>query len=136
MNMDQIIDVLRRDDDFLRNVTLWKELEPQAARYQPFPSSLDARLISALHQHGISRLYSHQAQAIGHLLNGDNTVVVTPTASGKTLCYNIPVLDAVLKTREARALYLFPTKALSQDQVAELHERHLDSMRLRSCIQK
>lgn len=121
MNMDQIIDVLKRDDDFLRNVTLWKELEPQAARYQPFPSSLDARLISALHKHGISRLYSHQAQAIGHLLNGDNTVVVTPTASGKTLCYNIPVLDAVLKTREARALYLFPTKALSQDQVAELH---------------
>ncbi len=121
MNLDQIIDVLRRDEEFLRNVTLWKEIEPQPARFLPFPEALDPRLISALQKHGISRLYTHQAEAIGHLLRGENTVAVTPTASGKTLCYNIPVLDAVLKTREARALYLFPTKALSQDQVAELH---------------
>ncbi|HPG82530.1 MAG TPA: DEAD/DEAH box helicase, partial [bacterium] len=121
MNLDQIIDVLRRDEEFLRNVTLWKEIEPQPARFLPFPEALDPRLISTLQKHGISRLYTHQAEAIRHLLRGENTVVVTPTASGKTLCYNIPVLDAVLKTREARALYLFPTKALSQDQVAELH---------------
>jgi DEAD/DEAH box helicase domain-containing protein len=121
MNMEQIIDVLKRDEEFLRHVTLWREIEPLPARFQPFPAALDPRLIAALQKHGISQLYTHQGQAVGHALRGENTVVVTPTASGKTLCYNIPVLQAILQTREARALYLFPTKALSQDQVAELH---------------
>ena len=71
---------------------------------------------------GIAQLYSHQAEAIAHLAAGKNIVVTTPTASGKTLCYNLPVLDAILKDPATRALYLFPTKALAQDQMAELHE--------------
>ncbi|HOT97197.1 MAG TPA: DEAD/DEAH box helicase [bacterium] len=121
MNMEQLIDVLKRDEAFLQQVTLWREIEPQPAVFAPFPCALDPRLVAALQRHGIRQLYSHQAQALAEILAGRNTVVVTPTASGKTLCYNIPVLQAVLKTREARALYLFPTKALSQDQVAELH---------------
>lgn len=121
MNMEQLIDALRRDEEFQRNVTLWREIEAQPARLVPFPPALDPRLVAALQRHGIRQLYSHQARAIEEILAGRNTVVVTPTASGKTLCYNIPVLQAVLQTREARALYLFPTKALSQDQVAELH---------------
>ena len=70
---------------------------------------------------GISRLYTHQAQAFDEVAAGRHVVVVTPTASGKTLCYNLPVLHAMLSDPTARALYLFPTKALSQDQVAELH---------------
>jgi len=71
---------------------------------------------------GIAQLYSHQAEAIEHALAGRNVVVTTPTASGKTLCYNAPVISRVLQDPSARALYLFPTKALAQDQLAELHE--------------
>ena len=71
---------------------------------------------------GIERLYSHQAQTAEAVHAGRNAVVVTPTASGKTLCYNLPVLNAVLENPDTRALYLFPTKALAQDQLAELHD--------------
>ncbi len=121
MTIDQVIDILKRDPGFNSNATLWKHLPEREARYAPFPDTLDPRIVSALQQHGIKQLYTHQAQAIGSALDGKNTVIVTPTASGKTLCYNIPVLNAVLKSREARALYLFPTKALAQDQLSELH---------------
>lgn len=78
-------------------------------------------LREAVAAHGITQLYSHQAEAVQQILLKQNVVIVTPTASGKTLCYNLPVLNSVLDDPEARALYLFPTKALSQDQVAELH---------------
>lgn len=88
-------------------------------RYADFPPDLDPRLATALRERGISRLYRHQRQAWEAIRAGQHTVMVTPTASGKTLCYNLPVLQAVVQ-QQARALYLFPTKALSQDQVAEL----------------
>jgi DEAD/DEAH box helicase domain-containing protein len=71
---------------------------------------------------GIEQVYTHQAAAVSHTLAGRNVVITTPTASGKTLCYNAPVLSAILKDPSARALYLFPTKALAQDQLAELHD--------------
>jgi DEAD/DEAH box helicase domain-containing protein len=77
--------------------------------------------VGALRRRGIERLYAHQSEAIGHALGGRNVVVVTPTASGKTLSYNVPVLNEILRDPDARALYLFPTKALSQDQQAELN---------------
>jgi len=102
-------------------VTAMKRLPAAEARFAPFPASLDARLVEGLAARGIGQLYSHQAEAIGHVLAGRNVVSVTPTASGKTLCYNAPVLDAILKDPSSRALYLFPTKALAQDQLAELH---------------
>ncbi|MGD8588289.1 MAG: DEAD/DEAH box helicase [Chromatiales bacterium] len=89
--------------------------------YAPFPAELDERLICALQSRGLERLYSHQAQAWASIQAGRHTVIVTPTASGKTLCYNLPVLQAALR-EQAKALYLFPTKALAQDQVAELSE--------------
>ncbi len=88
----------------------------------PFPPSLDPRLASALRARGIEQLYSHQAQAWELVEKGRHVVVVTPTASGKTLCYNLPVLQALLAEPDARVLYLFPTKALAQDQLAELEE--------------
>ncbi|HET7293093.1 MAG TPA: DEAD/DEAH box helicase [Vicinamibacteria bacterium] len=91
------------------------------ARHADFPEALDPRLVEALRRRGVERLYTHQREAYDTALAGKDTVVVTPTASGKTLCYNLPVLDAILKDPDARALYLFPTKALSQDQLAELH---------------
>ena len=95
---------------------------PRAPRYAPYPSGLDERLIEALRQGGLSELYTHQAQAITAALQGDTVAVVTPAASGKTLCYNLPVLQCLLADPQARALYLFPTKALAQDQLAALHD--------------
>ncbi|UXI70642.1 DEAD/DEAH box helicase [Tahibacter amnicola] len=90
-------------------------------RYAPLPQALPARLRQALERRGISRLYSHQAEAWESVRAGQHTVVVTPTASGKTLCYTLPVVSAAI-SEGAKALYLFPTKALAQDQVAELLE--------------
>ena len=94
-------------------------LPARPARYADMPSDLDPRLVAALAARGITRLYCHQREAWDRLRAGRHTVVVTPTASGKTLCYNLPVLQSVLEEK-AKALYLFPTKALSQDQVAEI----------------
>ncbi len=88
----------------------------------PFPSSLDPRIADALRGRGIAELYSHQAKAWELVDKGEHVVVVTPTASGKTLCYNLPVLQMLLAQPDARVLYLFPTKALAQDQLAELEE--------------
>ena len=89
--------------------------------YADFPSDLDPRLATALRRRGIHKLYSHQRATWDAITAGNHTVVVTPTASGKTLCYNLPVLQSAI-TEHAKALYLFPTKALAQDQVAELLE--------------
>jgi DEAD/DEAH box helicase domain-containing protein len=101
-------------------VTAVRRLPAQTARYAPFPDMLDSRLRQALQARGIDQLYTHQAETIEHALAGRHTVVITPTASGKTLCYNAPVLHAILQDSSSRALYLFPTKALAQDQLAEL----------------
>jgi DEAD/DEAH box helicase domain-containing protein len=121
VNLAQLLDTLRADDTFTRNVTRWETFPPRAARHAPFPDQLDPRLVDVYRRRGIAELYTHQAQAIAHAQAHRPFVVVTPTASGKTLCYNIPVLDAILKDPQARALYLFPTKALSQDQMHEVH---------------
>jgi DEAD/DEAH box helicase domain-containing protein len=101
-------------------VTALRRLPPVAAEYAPFPRAVDERLQHALESRGITQLYTHQAEAIDHALAGRNVVVVTPTASGKTLCYNAPILSCILQDPSSRALYLFPTKALAQDQLAEL----------------
>ena len=90
-------------------------------RFAEMPATLDRRLKEALAGRGITRLYTHQAEAFDAVERGQNAVVVTPTASGKTLCYNLPVLDRLLQDPGARALYLFPTKALAEDQLHELH---------------
>src|SRR5437899_12941965 len=86
----------------------------------PFPASLDPRIGEALRARGIGELYSHQARAWELIEKGHHVVVVTPTASGKTLCYNLPALQALIGGPDARVLYLFPTKALAPDQPAEL----------------
>src|SRR5437870_11731427 len=112
--------VSERPDTPDLHVTALRRLPALAAQYVPFPKPLDRRLTNALEARGIKQLYTHQADAIEHAINGRNVVVITPTASGKTLCYNAPVLNAVLQDPSSRALYLFPTKALAQDQLAEL----------------
>jgi DEAD/DEAH box helicase domain-containing protein len=102
------------------HVTAVRRLPAVDAQYAPFPDALDPRLRRALEARGISELYTHQAKAIAHALAGRHVVVTTPTASGKTLCYNAPILQAILQDPASRALYLFPTKALAQDQLAAL----------------
>jgi DEAD/DEAH box helicase domain-containing protein len=91
------------------------------ARYAPYPESVEPRLRTALQARGIESLYTHQRATWDAVQAGRDTAIVTPTASGKSLCYNLPVLDAAIQ-RKAKALYLFPTKALAQDQVAEILE--------------
>ncbi len=121
MNLAQLLDQLKADERFLRNVTRWETIPAEQGRYADVPASLDPRLAGALAGRGIDRLYSHQAEAVKLAAAGRSFVVPTPTASGKTLCYNLPVLDTILREPNARALYLFPTKALSQDQMHEVH---------------
>ncbi|MDB4894933.1 MAG: ATP-dependent helicase, partial [Firmicutes bacterium] len=120
MNLEQLLDKLRQDPDMKANISHWETLPPVPARYAEFPAALDPRIVNALAERGIRQLYTHQAQAIDAALARRNTVVVTPTASGKTMCYNLPVLDSILRDPSSRALYLFPTKALAQDQVTEV----------------
>ncbi|HTH24877.1 MAG TPA: DEAD/DEAH box helicase, partial [Vicinamibacterales bacterium] len=115
-------EALDRPDTPDEVVTAVRRLPAIEAAYAPFPPEIDARLRAAFESRGITQLYTHQAEAFAHVANGRQVVVTTPTASGKTLCYNLPVLDRILKKPSARALYLFPTKALAQDQMAELHE--------------
>jgi DEAD/DEAH box helicase domain-containing protein len=115
-----VLDSLRRDMKFMANVTAWERLPARPAHYADFPAGLDPRLQSALRQRGEAPLYTHQAAAAEAALAGDNVVVVTTTASGKTLAYNLPVIQALLQDPDASALYLFPTKALAQDQAAAL----------------
>ena len=121
MTLSEFVRALRDDPRFMENVTEWRVLPAREAKYAPFPQELDARIVQVLKARGIERLYTHQRQALDCALAGRDFVVVTPTASGKTLCYNLPVLNAILKDDAARALYLFPTKALSSDQVSELY---------------
>jgi DEAD/DEAH box helicase domain-containing protein len=102
-------------------LTALRHFPAQPARYAEFPEDLHPRLAEVLRQRGFEGLYTHQREAYEAARAGRSAVVVTPTASGKTLCYNLPVLDRILKDPDARALYLFPTKALAQDQLAELY---------------
>jgi DEAD/DEAH box helicase domain-containing protein len=120
LDLERVLEQIERDGQLARRITHWQRLAPRPARFADFPADLDPHLVSALRQRGIERPYHHQAQAMAAAQRGANVVVVTPTASGKTLCYNIPVLDRLLADPSARALYLFPTKALAQDQLAEL----------------
>src|SRR5579871_2205120 len=121
MTLQAALDQFRRDGHFMSNVATWEHVPSRTAREADFPAALDPTLVNMLHDLGITRLYSHQAQATAAALDGKNVVVVTPTASGKTLCYNLPVLQTCLRDPKARALYLFPTKALAQDQSAALN---------------
>jgi len=103
-------------------VTAVHHIPAREANYAPMPEWVRHELADAYAEKGVTQLYSHQAMAAVSVKQGRNVVVVTPTASGKTLCYNLPVLNAILENPDARALYLFPTKALAQDQLSELHD--------------
>ncbi len=122
MNLDQLIGRLKSDASFMDCVTEWRTLPASGGSYAPLPDDMDERLQAVLRSRGIHKLYSHQAECWRLSQEDRDYVVVTPTASGKTLCYNLPVVSSILKNEDSRALYLFPTKALSADQVSGLYE--------------
>lgn len=121
-NLKDILQDLKQDQNFMRHVTEWKTFSSSPGEYRDYIEGVVPKLKFILQKIGFSRLYTHQEEAYRRVSAGENIVVVTPTASGKTLCYNLPVIQSILENPNSRALYLFPTKALSQDQVVELHE--------------
>jgi DEAD/DEAH box helicase domain-containing protein len=120
--VSQVLDGFAQRDPKGEILTAIRHYPARPAQWAEFPSWIHTDLQAAYHAKGIRQLYMHQAAAAESVQAGKNVVVVTPTASGKTLCYNLPILDAVLQDTDARALYLFPTKALAQDQLAELYD--------------
>jgi len=102
-------------------------LAPRIATHAPFPDGLGPGLARALRQRGIEQLYVHQARAFEAATGGQHFVVATPTASGKSLCFHLPVLDALTRQPDARAIYLYPTKALARDQEAGLRDLMRDA---------
>jgi len=132
MQIRELLDELLTSLETGPLISAVRHFEAKPAVFASFPSSLDPRIVEALKDRGVEQLYSHQASAFETAAKGEHLVVVTPTASGKTLCYNLPVLQALVQQPEARVLYLFPTKALAQDQLAELTElaKSLPDMRM------
>jgi DEAD/DEAH box helicase domain-containing protein len=120
MSIDEIVESWKRSRNISPCITDLRIFKKKEGQYHPFPDFLHPLLREALEREGIQRLFSHQGEAIEAIQNGRDVVVVTPTASGKTLCYNLPVLNFKLSVPSSKAFYLFPTKALSQDQMVEL----------------
>lgn len=121
MALDEVLNQLRQLEK-KGEITAWITLPAKPGSFRDLPEELDEGLAAALLERGVRRLYEHQAVAFQEIIDGRNVVIVTPTASGKTLCYNLPILQTMAHDPEAKALYLFPTKALAQDQMAELQD--------------
>ncbi|HKW31789.1 MAG TPA: DEAD/DEAH box helicase [Candidatus Acidoferrum sp.] len=127
----EVLDGFASRDNNGEILTRIRHFPAREAQWATFPEWVKANLASAYNAKGVRQLYTHQAAAAEAVHSGKNVVIVTPTASGKTLCYNLPVLNAVLEDSDTRALYLFPTKALAQDQLAELYDLN---QRLENCF--
>jgi DEAD/DEAH box helicase domain-containing protein len=121
-SLTSLLHALKQEKEFSEQIVHWQTIPAKDAEAIDLPDDIDKRLKIALQNRGISELYTHQYEAYQFAKNGSNFVAVTPTASGKTLCYNLPVLQKILHDETSRALYLFPTKALAQDQKSELNE--------------
>lgn len=119
MSVSEILSRLRLNRDFMANVVVWERIKPQPARTTGFSANIPSRLEDGLRQRGISQLYTHQTAALNSIAEGAHVAIATATASGKSLCYTLPVLDRLTTRPTSRALYLFPTKALAHDQLAE-----------------
>jgi DEAD/DEAH box helicase domain-containing protein len=120
--VNQVLDVFAQRDTHGEILTAIRHYPAREPQWADFPAWVPTDLVAACAAKGIRRPYTHQAAAAEAAHAGKNIVIVTPTASGKTLCYNLPILSAILENSDSRALYLFPTKALAQDQLAELHD--------------
>ena len=127
----EVLDSFASRDQSGEILTAIRHFPAREAQWADFPSWVNSDLVAAYNAKGIRRPYTHQAAAAESVYSGKNVVIVTPTASGKTLCYNLPVLNEILENPDTRALYLFPTKALAQDQLAELYDLN---QRLENCF--
>ncbi|WP_121612050.1 DEAD/DEAH box helicase [Mesobacillus foraminis] len=121
-NLKEIMDSLKLDESVRDNIVHWHTIEEKEARTSALPEGIHPALIDALNKRGIGELYTHQKSAFETAARGQSMVAVTPTASGKTLCYNLPVIQEIINDPNSRALYMFPTKALAQDQKSEINE--------------
>lgn len=121
-SISDVLSKLKKDERFNEQIVYWHTICEKEASYVDFPSSVYPEIRTALSNRGIKKLYTHQQEAFQLAESGQHFVAVTPTASGKTLCYNLPVLQQIIRNPQSKALYIFPTKALAQDQKAELNE--------------
>lgn len=115
-------DFLAEMKEFKENIVHWETIEAKEAKTLPLPDGIHPKITDALQKRGIQNLFTHQISSYESVMKGNSIVAVTPTASGKTLCYNLPVLQTILTDMNSRALYIFPTKALAQDQKSEINE--------------
>lgn len=118
----ELIQEWQQDETIAPNIAYIRSVEGKDASYAHFPEALHPSIVKALKSKGIERLYTHQRQALDYAVEGNNFTAITPTASGKSLCYHLPVLQQILLDQTSRAIYLFPTKALAQDQKTALNE--------------
>ena len=130
MTLEDLIHRWRTDGQTAPNISTWRTTPAHSAKLAPLPSDLPPSLAEALHQRGIEQLYSHQSQAWTHARASKNVVLATSTASGKTLAYNLPVLAELNQNPKATAIYLFPTKALTQDQLTNIQNLTLGNLAL------
>lgn len=128
-NLQRLLDFWKQDEETAPGLFAWQTTPARAAQTLPFPDDVPAALREALSSRGISQLYSHQHAAWTHARAGRNVILSTGTASGKTLAYNLPVLAKLLENTQARALYLFPTKALAQDQFSTLESLNVETLK-------
>ena len=119
--LSSLLEFWKRDEETAPNLFAWQTSPPRAANTHPFPDDVPGPLRAALSSRNISLLYSHQLTAWTHARTHRNVILSTGTASGKTLAYNLPVIAKLIQDSQARALYLFPTKALAQDQLSSLN---------------
>ncbi|MCL4529233.1 MAG: DEAD/DEAH box helicase, partial [Chloroflexi bacterium] len=134
MSLDALIRLWRSDPDTAPNFSIWRTTPARPAQTHPFPDDLPDALRAALSRRGINHLYSHQLEAWTHARAGKNIVLATGTASGKTLAYQLPIISSIVTNDNARALFLFPTKALAQDQLTTLQTFQSQISNLKSSI--
>ena len=120
--LQALLDFWKRDEQTTPNISAWRTTPPYKAQVHPFPTDLPNAVRGVLSNQDILSLYSHQLTAWTHSRAGENIILATGTASGKTLAYNLPVFSALIENNDSRALYLFPTKALAQDQFSSINE--------------
>ena len=120
--LESLLEQWRTDPTIHGNISAWKIIPSRKAEFCPYPENLHPAIKIGLNKVGISALYAHQAKSYKLVQRGENITISTGTASGKTLCYNLPIIDHLLNNEKSRALYLFPTKALAQDQLAVINK--------------
>jgi DEAD/DEAH box helicase domain-containing protein len=121
MSLNQLLSHWRAEPSIASNITEWRIINARSAQFEVYPEDIHPKLIEALKQRGIKDLYLHQETTWKHATEGHNVIIVTGTASGKSLAYNLPILDSLLREESTRSLYIFPTKALGQDQFNDLN---------------